>query len=121
MKTNHSFTKLTYHFVFVTKYRKQFYYFQNESCLLDILLKYFDEKKIRVVNANFGDLNHIHILLDCHPSLSVSDIAKSFKYSTNKYLSSKYTFTWPGWQTGYYCGSVGANSLDCIENYIKNQ
>jgi putative transposase len=116
MKNSHSFTELYYHLVLVTKYRKPFNFTRTE---LDILETLCINEGLENIKINSGD-DHIHLLFECKPSLCLSALINRLKSNSSR--GYKYcTKTWPGWQNGYYCGSVGQNDLNKVRNYIDNQ
>ena len=85
MVNNHSITENFVHFVFVTKFRKDVCFDENMlRCMSDIA----ESLKCIVLEINH-DQNHVHILVDLHPSLSVSNFAckvKSLSSSNFKFM-----------------------------------
>ena len=75
------------------------------------------------------DEDHVHILLEYSPQVSVSKIVKQLKqYSTyqmwkhhEKFLSQKYWKRKILWSDGYFACSIGQVSQEIIEKYIQNQ
>lgn len=114
MKTHHSFTSILVHFIFVTKYRQSFAFF-------NVCFEHLDDFNVKVIECNSGDCNHIHLILDLHPSLSVAEFAEKFKAQSSSHLRRKFGDLWPGWQRGYYASSVASNSIENLADYIKNQ
>ena len=75
------------------------------------------------------DKDHIHILLEYSPKVSVSDIVKQLKQISTyqiwqyhkAYLEKHYWKRKIIWSDGYFACSIGQVSQDIIENYIQNQ
>ena len=71
------------------------------------------------------DKDHVHILLEYSPKISVSDIVRQLKqYSTyqmwnyhKEYLSNQYWKNKILWSDGYFACSIG----QVIKKYIQNQ
>lgn len=75
------------------------------------------------------DEDHVHMMINMIPSISVSSIVRRLKQiSTNKlwklcprllekHFWKEHTF----WSDGYFVCSIGNASEETIKNYIKNQ
>ena len=116
-----SYRQIYYHIVFGTKYRHPT--ITEEHC--EELYKYIsgviENKKSRLYRIN-GVEDHIHILSDLHPSLSLADFVKDIKVSTSIWMKESGKFpTFIGWQEGYGAFTCSVRSRDRIINYIKNQ
>ena len=105
------------HIIFVTKYRKKV--FKSDKWNNDVKQFLYDVVK------NYGytiiqmetDKDHVHILLEYSPKVSVSDIEKQLKqYST--YQMWKHHVLW---SDRYFACSIGQVSQEIIEKYIQNQ
>lgn len=125
----HSKYSIKVHIIFVTKYRKKLF----------ALGKYGDDVKQFLYDAakKYGytiiqmetDKDHVHILLEYSPKVSVSNIVKQLKqYSTYKmwmyhreFLSKHYWKRQILWSDGYFACSIGQVSQEIIERYIQNQ
>ena len=115
--------------IFVTKYRKKIFKSDNRAndvkqFMYDVVKKYGCE----IIQME-TDKDHVHILLEYSPKLSVSDIVKQLKqYSTYKmwsfhkeFLSKQYWQRRILWSDGYFACSIGQVSQKIIEKYIQNQ
>jgi len=66
--------------------------------------------------------DHIHILSDLHPSVSLADYVKSIKVATSLWLKQSKDFPlFRGWCEGYGAFSYSFRDKDKIISYIKNQ
>lgn len=125
----HSKYSVKVHLIFVTKYRKKI--FKSDKRADDVKQFLFDAVKkygYEIVQME-TDKDHVHILLEYSPKVSVVDIVKQLKqYSTHQmwccheeYLSKQYWKHKILWSDGYFACSIGQVSQEIIEKYIQNQ
>lgn len=117
------------HIIYVTKYRKKL--FESDKRADDVKQFLYDAtKKYEYTMIQMeADKDHVHILLEYSPKVSVSDIVKQLKqYSTyqmwkhhEEYLSKQYWKHPILWSDGYFACSIGQVSQEIIEKYIQNQ
>lgn len=69
--------------------------------------------------------DHIHILLQCDPSIGVNNLVAKIKGYTANRLRQKFPelkSRLPSlWTRGRFIGSVGTKKLDVIKTYVENQ
>jgi REP element-mobilizing transposase RayT len=66
--------------------------------------------------------NHIHILSDLHPTVSLSDFVKEIKTASNKWMKESGRFPkFTSWAEGYCALTYSNHEKETIVNYIKNQ
>jgi REP element-mobilizing transposase RayT len=69
-----------------------------------------------------GMEDHIHILCDLHPTISLADYMRDLKSSTSIWLKqSQILRAFEGWADGYAALTCSWRDKDLIINYIKNQ
>ncbi|MFY7810558.1 MAG: IS200/IS605 family transposase [Flavobacterium sp.] len=116
-----SYKQILYQIVFSTKYRENT--IPDEHCME--LYKYIwgiiKNRNCKLYQIN-GTENHIHILSDLHPSISLADYIKEIKAASNLWMKNsglfpKFTY----WQRGYGAFTYTYRDKDLIINYIKNQ
>ena len=123
----HSKTRLVYHIIFSTKYRRKILEPIKDSIVESI--KYAEEKssfKILYMNTD-GD--HIHFVIRSKPCYSISQIVRRIKQFSTVYLYQNQEaylkkFYWKKnqiWTGGYFASTIGSVSEKTIEEYIKNQ
>ena len=124
----HSKYNMKVHLIFVTKYRKQIFKSGKRAddvkqFLYDAVKKYgYDIIQMEI------DKDHVHILLEYSPKVSVSDIVKQLKqYSTyqmwnyhEEYLSKQYWKHKILWSDGYFVSTTGINE-EMVKQYIEHQ
>lgn len=125
----HSKYSMKVHLIFVSKYRKKIFKSDKRAddvkqFLYDVVKKYGYE----IIEME-TDEEHVDILLEYSPKVSVSNMVKQLKqYSTyqmwnyhEEYLSKH---DWKHkilWSDGYFACSIGQVSQEIIERYIQNQ
>ena len=122
---SHTKWNCRYHIVFAPKFRRKVFY---EGRRLEIGKILSDLCKWKGVNLVEGEAcpDHIHILVEIPPKMSVSGFmgflkGKSSQMIYEKWGDAKFKFrSREFWCRGYYVDTVGKNSKK-IEEYIKNQ
>jgi putative transposase len=114
------------HLVFVTKYRWRVF---NDEHLRHL------ETVFRGVCADFGaelaefngETDHVHLLVDYPPKVSVSHLVNSLKGVSARVMRRDHPELhhrfWRGhlWSPSYFAGSVGGAPLSVLRQYIENQ
>ena len=114
-------TKLLYHIVFRTKYGKNTIPEQHEKELYAYILGIINNKKSKLYRIG-GTENHLHLLIDLHPSFALSDFMKELKEYSSKWLSNNQNFpNFEGWAVGFAAFTYGLSDKETVINYIKNQ
>lgn len=126
---SHAKTKLRYHIIFSTKYRKKCLN-QIHDDVINVM--HLAEQKTKTFHIELMKLykDHIHFLIKINPSECISNVVQHLKqFSTyslwkmhNQYLKQ---FYWSGkhhlWTRGYFCSTIGEVSEEKIKQYIENQ
>lgn len=69
-----------------------------------------------------GMSDHVHILVDVHPTVALAELVKTMKQSSSHWLQQSSSFpNFIGWADGYYAVSIGVDGVDACKNYIINQ
>jgi putative transposase len=126
---SHSKYLLKVHLVFACKYRKKL--FNNSE--LDASLK--EIVADIAANSDFDlivmetDKDHVHLMVDYPPTLSVFQIVRRLKSLTTRRLWERHEdilqwFFWKErtfWSDGYFACSTGDASAETIKKYIEEQ
>jgi len=125
-RERHSVTRLIVHLVFVTKYRKKVFddkaiawlqmHFTKECLELDAILIAVD-----------GESDHIHLLVEYPPKISVSDIVNKLKGTSSRFLRverpdiARRYYNGVLWSPSYFAVSAGGAPLEVIKKYGEDQ
>ena len=122
----HCVFKLHVHLVFVTKYRKQVF---TDEILKDLEIIFKDvcqSFETELVEMN-GENEHIHLLLNYPPKVSISKLVNSLKGVSSRLIRKQHPELkksyWKGglWSPSYFASSCGGAPLSIIKEYIKQQ
>lgn len=114
-----------YHIVFAPKYRRQAFYGEKRRAVGSILRKLCEWKNVRILEAECCT-DHIHMLLEIPPKMSVSSFMGYLKGKSSLMLYEQFgdlKFKYRNrefWCRGYYVDTVGKNTAK-IQEYIKHQ
>lgn len=130
VSTNHSKHNLKAHIILVCKYRKK---------LLKDDLNNFIKAKIYeisesgefIILAMESDIDHIHLMIQYLPRVSISSIIQKIKQITTFYVWRDTRFEpflrkhfWKEktfWTDGFFACSIGETNPETIKAYIENQ
>ena len=107
--------------VFAVKYRKAIIDKVWSSQLYAVIGNLINETGCKTIIVN-GVEDHVHCLIGLKPVVSVSELMKTVKAKSSKYIND-HTLT-PGrfeWQQGYGVFSYGQSQVDKVYKYIQNQ
>ena len=122
---SHSKWRCKYHIVFAPKYRRQIIYRELKADIGKILRMLCEQKKVTIIVAECCP-NHIHMLVEIPPHLSVASFmgylkSKSALMIFDKHANLKYKYgNRHFWARGYYVDTVGKYE-GVIAEYIRNQ
>ena len=115
---------LKYHLVWCPKYRRQ------------VLVKPVDRRLKALLQEKAAELgmtiqtlevmpDHVHLFLECGPTLCVAEIVNRLKGFTSHQLREEFPFLRSRlptlWSRSYYAGSVGSVSEAVVRKYIESQ
>jgi REP element-mobilizing transposase RayT len=116
-----SYTRLLYHIVFRTKNGIDTIPEEHEKELYAYILGIVNNKKSKLYRIG-GVSNHIHMLVDIHPTFAVSDFMKELKEYSSKWLSTNPDFpAFTGWAISFAAFSYNIKEEQAIIDYIMNQ
>lgn len=122
---SHTTWNCKYHVVFAPKYRRKAFYGNRRLEIGKILRKLCEWKGVNIIEAEVC-VDHVHMLLEIPPKMSVSGFmgylkGKSSLMIYEQWGNMKYKYrNREFWCRGYYVDTVGKNAKK-IEEYIKNQ
>lgn len=122
-KERHSVTNLLIHLVCVTKYRRNVFTAESLENIEETFRSVASKMNFDIREFN-GEEDHVHILIEYPPKLSVSKIVNSLKgASSRRYRSAGYPCPSEKslWSPSYFATSVGGAPLEVIKRYIEQQ
>ena len=118
---------IQYHIVWCVKYRHKILTPKIEKRLYEILNKIAEDNNFQILECN-GDLDHIHLLINCSPQHYIPDMIKALKGVSARLLMREYEEElkkklWGGhlWNPSYFVATVSENTEEQIRKYIQNQ
>ena len=121
----HSKWRCQYHIVFAPKFRRKEIYGKIKADIGQILRKLCEQKGVEIIEAEACP-DHIHMLVNIPPNLSVSQFmgylkGKSSLMIFDRHANLKYKFgNRHFWAEGYYVSTVELNEAT-IRKYIQDQ
>jgi REP element-mobilizing transposase RayT len=80
-----------------------------------------ENKKSKLYRIN-GGKDHLHLLVDIHPTIALSTFVKDIKVSTSLWLKEQSEFNhFEGWTEGFAAFTISHNNRINVIEYIKNQ
>jgi putative transposase len=115
-----------YHLVWIPKYRKRILKGSIARRIEELLRQCAEVNSWEIDELNI-QVDHVHMLVQLRPSISVSKVVQLFKGGSSKKIREEYPeleeFLWGDsfWSDGYFVETVGQCSEDMIRAYIQNQ
>ena len=107
--------------VFAVKYRNAVIIKEWRPKLLSVIGNLINESNCKTIIVN-GVEDHVHCFLGLRPVVSVSELMKTIKAKSSKYINDhQLTPTRFEWQEGYGVFSYHQSMIDTIYKYIQNQ
>jgi putative transposase len=107
--------------VFAVKYREAVIVNKWKSILLGVIGNLINETGCKTIIVN-GVEDHVHCFLGLKPTVSISELMKTVKAKSSKYINdnllTKARFEW---QEGYGVFSYSHSQVDAVYKYISNQ
>ncbi len=124
--SSHSRYDIKYHFVWITKYRKQVLTGAVGTRVRDLVREICRTHDIEILQGAVSK-DHVHVLLSCPPNISPSKIMQYIKGKTSNKLLSEFhhlrKLFWGRhfWARGYFVASSGNVTDEVIMEYIRLQ
>lgn len=116
-----TFTQLYIQIVFAVRGRESLIQSEWEDELYRYIGGILNGKGQKPLAIN-GMPNHIHLFVGMKPHISLSDLVREIKKSTNSFINdkrlSRYRFQW---QEGFGAFSYHQSQIDSIIRYVQNQ
>ena len=121
----HTVWNCKYHVVFAPKYRRKVFYGSKRIEIGKILRKLCEFKKVTIIEGEVCP-DHVHMLLEIPPKMSVSGFMGYLKGKSSLMIYQKWgnmKFKYRNrefWCRGYYVDTAGKNAKK-IQEYIQQQ
>ncbi|MBE9062234.1 IS200/IS605 family transposase [cf. Phormidesmis sp. LEGE 11477] len=122
-RERNSVTNLLCHLVCVTKKRRKIFTSKSLENIEESFRSVAEKMNFEIREFN-GESDHVHVLLEYPPKLSISQMVNSLKgVSSRKYRSTGFRCPTESalWSPSYFCVSVGGAPLEILKQYIENQ
>ena len=122
----HTQYDIQYHIVWTTKYRYKIFEGKIAIRIRELIRQGCEARGVKIIKGSVGK-THIHLLVSCPPSISVSKLVQYLKGRSSKIIQEEFSLLkkryWGQhmWSIGYFCRSVGTITDEIIKEYIENQ
>jgi REP element-mobilizing transposase RayT len=107
--------------VFAVKYREAVIANEWKSKVFGVIGNLINETGCKTIIVN-GVEDHVHCFLGLKPSVSISELMKTVKAKSSKYINDhNLTKSRFEWQEGYGAFSYSHSQIDAVYKYIVNQ
>ena len=124
---SHSVYKLTFHLIFVTKYRKKVITTEIGDFMKNHAAYLCENMNCTLISAE-TDEDHMHMLVSMPPDLAPVRLVNSLKTQLSKEVRATYPehvkkYLWKDafWSASYFCASTGSVSMETVKKYIESQ
>ena len=126
---SHRKFNLKYHIIFVCKYRKQLLANKEVGEFMKNEMIRISERSDFTIDTIEVDKNHIHLLIDSSPSISIASIVRRLKQESTisvwkvffNFLKGQFWKEKTFWTDGYFASTIGQVSEETVRRYIENQ
>lgn len=121
MKTNMSYYRMIFHIVFSTYRRENTINVEHERELYAYIMGIIGHLGGHLYRIG-GMPDHLHIVAEIPPKVSISNFVKTVKQSSSNWMHSNNDFpSWQRWEEGYGVFTVSYSHKDKVIEYVKNQ
>lgn len=122
-RSRHSVTRIVIHLVFTTKYRRKILEPHHLERMREVCLEVGRKMGFTVLELN-GEMDHVHLLVEYPPTLSVSSLVNHLKGVSSRMLRKEFELR-PHqdhlWSPSYFAGSCGGAPIKVVREYIEQQ
>ena len=111
-----------YHIVINTYRREMTLHLSSSDQLYRYIARVVQNSQSTLFAIN-GIENHIHLLINLHPSVRLSDLVRDIKLSTSQWIKQHHDIfpQFAGWGKEYGAFTYALRDKDMVANYIHNQ
>ena len=116
-----SYRQILYHIIFRTKNSRKTIVLEHSDELYAYIRGIVKNKGCHLYEIN-GMQEHIHIILDLHPSIALADLMRDLKASSSMWLKQNPKFPdFTGWAGGYGAFTYAYGDIGRVRKYVQNQ
>lgn len=126
-RERHSVSRLDVHLVCGTKYRRKVFDSKALAFLENHAAQAFAKMDCRLLACD-GEADHVHLLVEYPPKLSVSALVNMFKGTSSRMLrrerpdiAQRYWREGVLWSPSYFAASTGGATLETVRRYVEQQ
>ncbi|MGK7891800.1 MAG: IS200/IS605 family transposase [Leptolyngbyaceae cyanobacterium] len=123
-RENHSVSDLKAHLIFITKYRQKVLTAEGLQLIQSAFDGVAQKMNFQILEFN-GESDHVHLLVEYPPKLSISQMVNSLKgVSSRRYGQAGLPKPYGKkslWTPAHFSASVGGASIEVLKQYIQNQ
>lgn len=126
-RERHSVSALTVHLVCVTKYRRKVFDSNALSWLQEHARQLLQKMDCKLMACD-GEADHLHLLVEFPPKLSVSAMVNAFKGTSSRRLrqerpdiAARYWRKGVLWSPSYFAATTGGATLETVKKYVETQ
>lgn len=122
----HTRHRLTYHLVWIPKYRKKVLSGEVLDYVKELFLECAEANEWRIDELNVQP-DHVHMLIQLKPDVALSKVIQLFKGTSSRRLRQAFPslqdIYWGDsfWGDGFFAETVGNVDIETIRKYIQNQ
>ncbi len=122
---SHTKFKVEYHFVWVTKYRKQVLVGPVAERVRELIRQTCEMLEVEILRGVVSK-DHIHILVSAPPDISPADLVRRIKGRSSATLFEEFAHIkkafWGRhfWARGYFCVTAGELTKEMIREYLEH-
>lgn len=124
---NHSMTMLGYHIVMCPKYRHSIFKGRVRLVCINLIKEIVISCHGMVIALEVMP-DHVHLVCQLPPTLSISDFVRCVKSKTavgifHEFPDLKRKKFWGSglWSRGFFAATVGKNNIDIVKRYVNTQ
>ena len=126
-KDPHRVYMLTYHLIFVVKYRKPVIDDEISSYMCERISNMLTKNNGSLIEFN-SDRDHVHILFEISPDINLAHWVRGVKGALARKVREQFpekvkTHLWGDefWTDSYFLSTTGGATLDVLKQYVENQ
>lgn len=119
----HSVSRLVVHLVFVVKYRRKVLSGPALDRMQEVCLGVAEKMGFQLLELN-GEADHVHLLVEYPPTISVSSLANHLKGVSSRMLRKEFPLRPHAnhlWTPSYFAASAGGAPIEVLRAYVEAQ